>query len=542
MYNQDKNIWESQSYRLSEQNWCRDPENQKDPKALYMRADMQLADLRDGSDNANAVYWMEQSAKGGHVPAMVAMGDLFLYGLAVKQSRKLAIFWYEKAAAQGDAYAQEKLEQLRKKRRNKTLVWSSAVTAAAAAVVIVLLCILGTGLEGVIVHENTDLIQTTTQEEFFSNLQTVLEQNDTQLMISGQVSTNRLMLKFEGEGIDLSQFPAATVIWGEDNYLVLQFASQEEAARCLDALRNMDNVSFVEEDTYRQFNTQGKPVFSAPATGGYMTWGAEFMGMDDLSAWVCTQKTDPVLVAVIDSGTAVAPEYAGRVLPGANFVEGGNGQYDNNGHGTHVGSIIMDCTRGLDVSVLPIRVLNGDGLGATSVIVEGIKYALNSDADVINMSLGGPCNPTPLGGSCGGGEDYYINQAVASGKIVVVAAGNSADNTKNYCPAHLESAIVVSACDNNAMYTDFTNFGDSVDVCAPGKDVVNYGPGLEMYAFDGTSQAAPHISALAAMLRSYLPNKTVEQLTKYIKAYCILPGDPTYYGSGIPYAAYFAGD
>jgi len=245
MYNQDKNIWESQSYRLSEQNWCRDPENQKDPKALYMRADMQLADLRDGSDNANAVYWMEQSAKGGHVPAMVAMGDLFLYGLAVKQSRKLAIFWYEKAAAQGDAYAQEKLEQLRKKRRNKTLVWSSAVTAAAAAVVIVLLCILGTGLEGVIVHENTDLIQTTTQEEFFSNLQTVLEQNDTQLMISGQVSTNRLMLKFEGEGIDLSQFPAATVIWGEDNYLVLQFASQEEAARCLDALRNMDNVSFV---------------------------------------------------------------------------------------------------------------------------------------------------------------------------------------------------------------------------------------------------------------------------------------------------------
>ena len=73
-------------------------------------------------------------------------------------------------------------------------------------------------------------------------------------------------------------------------------------------------------------------------------------------------------------------------------------------------------------------------------------------------------------------------------------------------------------------------------------DVISYFPGGTLQSLDGTSMAAPHISALAAMLKLYLPDKTPGQLEKYIKDYCVDRGNHARYGEGIPWAAFFAGD
>lgn len=155
------------------------------------------------------------------------------------------------------------------------------------------------------------------------------------------------------------------------------------------------------------------------------------------------------------------------------------------------------------------------------------------------MSLGGPkSNDCVL-------KDDLICQAVASGITVVVAAGNGDKygnpvDTAETDPAHIEECIVVAAYDSRRRIAGFSNYGASVDVAAPGVDVVSYGNGDEfLVSLSGTSMAAPHISALAAMLRLYLPDASPAQIEKYIKDYCLPMGNALYWGEGIPQSAGF---
>mgnify|MGYP000155174603 CR=1 FL=1 len=189
------------------------------------------------------------------------------------------------------------------------------------------------------------------------------------------------------------------------------------------------------------------------------------------------------------------------------------------------------------MSILPVRVFVGETT-SDSYVAAGLKYAIESGADVINMSLGGSC-VCGADGSCGSPIDYYVTEAWNSGIVVVVAAGNGDENgvpedTAVCCPAHMTDCIVVSACDSTGKLGSFSNYGDTVDVCAPGVEVLSYYPGDVLAALDGTSMAAPHISALAAMLKLYLPDKTPEQIEKYIGDYCTDMGDPAGYGEGHP--------
>lgn len=537
MYNAKKKIWQSREYSSSQKAWCEAPENRNDPQAMFYRADMCMPQAREGEKNVEAVYWMERAAKAGYGDAALAMGQMFQYGYAVNRNRKTAVYWYEAAAKLGSPQAKEYLKALRSQRRRRVLLWICAVVVALGAVALtVLLLLKNQGTQGVLVHEDTQLLQPADEEAFRQHLQVIVGQDtDTQ-------QTNRLLVIYDGTGIDLRAFPAATVLDDGAGYLVLQFDSAGEAQACRQALEQMEQVICVQEDGYFDIQSTGVAAPMASGSTGYTSWGAYYIGMDVLSQWIQTQNTTPVVVAVVDTGTMVAPEYQGRVLPGTDCWGVGNGQLDGDGHGTHVGSIILDCTRGLDVTVLPIRVFDENARTTESIYIEGIKEAMRSNADVINLSSGGRCQYSAPGASCGGMEDYYLTQAVAQGQVVVVSAGNDSADSAGYCPAHIDECIVVSACDITGRYTSFTNYGASVDVCAPGEDILNYYQNLQPCYVSGTSQAAPHVSALAAMLRLYMPNKTVAQIEKYIKDYCNLTGDPLYYGAGIPWAGFFAGD
>lgn len=551
MYNLKQKCWESGGYDEAVLLWCRESFNRDNPEALFTLADHMLAQAPKGKETADAVYWMQRSAELGYANGALAMGQMFQYGWAVHRSWKTAEKWYERAAALGSGEAAALLEKLRQARRHRL---TAALLSVAGVVIIAagagILLRMAAGPQGILVNEDTVLVTPATLDEFNEALEQLVAQYDDELVISGMRSTNRLLLKFDGDGIDLTRFPAATVIADEDNYLVIQFASEEEAQRCLEALRAMGSVLFADMDEYSvvidgaapQRSSSGIPYVSPYTGDAYYTWGVEYLGLDQLAAWLKTQQTVPVTVAVLDTGSEPCDENRHRFLDGADMNQPGHkGWTDEDGHGTHVAGTIIDCTWGLDVSIFPVRVFKGNR-APTAYIVQGLKLAIQQQVDVINMSLGGKCGATGPDGDCGDPGDYYIHQAVQQGIVVVVAAGNDAEDSGTFCPAHLGDCIVVAACDDQGGIASFSNYGQSVDVCAPGVDVVSYYPGETLMALDGTSMASPHIAALAAMLKMYLPDKTPKQLEKYITDYCSQAGSSDRYGAGIPWAGYFAGN
>ena len=459
--------------------------------------------------------------------------------------------------------------------------------------VLVLIGILSTSrrteeLPGILVAQETELVEPTTPEAFAAALNVVIAQYDDELVIAGQRQSNRLLLEFEGSGIDLRRFPAATVISDDGNFLVIQFAFDEDAENCLNELVNMDSVLFVSMDGYYASKNAGDVQISSASVAGYESvytqetyhsWGVQELGYDQLAAWMLSkhigENTNPVVVAVLDTGTEPCDEYPDRVLEGISFAfPGTKGQEDRDGHGTHVGGTILDCTRGLNVQVLPVQVLLADAQRPEltssssaptdqedyqtlllSYILQGLRFAMREGVSVINMSLGATLPQSADPGrsvSFDAGIDFYIQQALNRGIIVVASAGNGTtvlDNDGNeqivpvdtamVCPAHLSNAIVVGACDRAREIAPFSNYGESVDLCAPGVDILSIRPGGTCAVMSGTSQAAPHISALAAMILLCCPGRTPRQIEKYIKDYCQAAGDPLYYGEGIPWLVYF---
>ena len=175
---------------------------------------------------------------------------------------------------------------------------------------------------------------------------------------------------------------------------------------------------------------------------------------------------------------------------------------DPQGHGTHVAGIIgaRADTEGMagvapGVAIHSVRILDSTGAGYDADIIAGIEYVLdNPQIRVVNMSLGGPAggNSAPL--------QEAIDRMIASGVIVIIAAGNESQNTSGVVPAGFDSGVVVSAYsvfDNT--FADFSNFGTAVDIAAPGTSIYSTYPDGTYAALDGTSMAAPHVAGAAAL-------------------------------------------
>ncbi len=284
------------------------------------------------------------------------------------------------------------------KKRRGILIGAAAAVAAIVLVAVGVRVLQRTAPRNILVHKDTKLTCPVTLTETNQALNNLIEQYDDEQVVSGVSSTKRLLLQFEGDEIDLSAFPAAEVIADEENYLIVQFQTEEEAQQCLEAVEGMDGVVCASMDKYQSASQNavaartayGTP-YTSPSTGMvYYSWGVEYLGLDRMSSWVAGQQTEPVTVAVLDSGVEPCNETQGRILEGLDmFDPSGNGWNDMAGHGTHVAGTILDCTRGLDVSVFPVRVLGENGKGTDSSVIQGLKAAIANDVDVINMSLGG---------------------------------------------------------------------------------------------------------------------------------------------------------
>lgn len=205
---------------------------------------------------------------------------------------------------------------------------------------------------------------------------------------------------------------------------------------------------------------------------------------------------------VVDTGILVThSQFEGRATFGANFVNAVD--TDENGHGSHVAGTIGGSTFGVakNVQLVAVKVLDADGAGTNSGVIAGMDWVA---ANATAMGLAGKA---VMNMSLGGSKSRAVNAAVsaikAAGVVPCVAAGNDDVDAKSESPASSTDAITVGAIDQTSdVRASFSNFGQSVDIFAPGVDVLSVGiaNNTATEILSGTSMATPHIAGLAAYL------------------------------------------
>jgi thermitase len=264
------------------------------------------------------------------------------------------------------------------------------------------------------------------------------------------------------------------------------------------------------------------------------------------TAWDITIGSSDIIIAIVDTGVAQGHEdLSSKIVPGYDFYWGDSDPEDDhssNGHshGTHAAGIAAATTNnstgvaGLSwgARIMPVKVLGPDGRGSVDSVANGIIYAADNGAQVINMSLGGTdlANNETLKGA--------VNYAYGQGCLLVAAAGNCDPNCyEPLYPAAYDHVVAVAATDSSDNRAWFSNYGSYVDVAAPGVSI--YSTVRDIYGSygykDGTSMATPFVSGLAALIWSVCPDYTNDQVESQIETTAVdlgTPGWDQYYGHG----------
>ena len=220
-----------------------------------------------------------------------------------------------------------------------------------------------------------------------------------------------------------------------------------------------------------------------------------------------------VTAYVIDTGADLDhPDFSGRMSSGIDTVGGDMVAEDCHGHGTHVAGTVGGTDYGVakQVDLVAVRVLNCDGRGSTSDIIEGIEWVTQNATlpAVANMSLGGLFNQA---------TNDAVEASVAAGITYAVAAGNDYGyDACNRSPASAPSAITVGATDRYDNRAEFSNIGTCLDIFAPGVDITSAWLNGGEETISGTSMASPHVAGVAALHLAENPSASPIQVTDEI--------------------------
>ncbi|AUG46637.1 peptidase S8 and S53 subtilisin kexin sedolisin [Haloarcula taiwanensis] len=267
----------------------------------------------------------------------------------------------------------------------------------------------------------------------------------------------------------------------------------------------LPTVEAIEGVKYTEFNHVREPIATIPNDPKFDSQYAPQL-VNAPKAWDVTFGSKDVTIAVIDTGTDYThPDLDGQFgnQKGRDFVDNDSDPAPQSAqHGTHVSGIAAGETNdetgiaGVSNSrLLSCRALGPNG-GRTADIANAVEWATDQGADIINMSLGG------------GGYNQTMKNAVSyawnQGVLLICAAGNHKDGDPpsqqdvSY-PAAYEECVAVGAVDQNKSPTEFSNYGEKVDIAAPGNDVLSSVPGGDYAQFPGTSMASPAVAGVAAL-------------------------------------------
>ncbi|UCE58493.1 MAG: S8 family serine peptidase [Phycisphaerales bacterium] len=254
------------------------------------------------------------------------------------------------------------------------------------------------------------------------------------------------------------------------------------------------------------------------------TGGAVDADIDAPEAWeIHTGDLGTVTLAIIDSGVDPHPEWPDRLIPGINVAipDQPDLTTDDSGHGTHVAGIAAaQGNNGIGVagvtwgaSIMPVRTENAAGYTVATVTANGIIWAADHGADICNISL----QFYDLSPSTKEYLKNAVDYAHERGALLIACAGNERGNIVA-SPARFENCMAVSYTNHNDYLGTYSNYGDELDVCAPGSNIWSTIPGDGYEYRSGTSMAAPHVSGLAALIKSYAPYLANDEIRAVINS------------------------
>lgn len=245
------------------------------------------------------------------------------------------------------------------------------------------------------------------------------------------------------------------------------------------------------------------------------TWGLDRVDQRDLPldrSYESTTDAANVTAYVVDSGIRAEHEdFEGRASYGYNFVDANETASDCNGHGTHVAGTVGGKTHGVakKVQLVAVKVLGCDNRGTTENVLAGYDWvARNAVAPaVVNVSIGG---------DVGDAKDAAVRNMVEAGITVAVSAGNKDTDACEQSPAREESALTVAATAQDDSRSSFSNYGECVDLFAPGTGVESAGheSDTDIATMNGTSMATPHVTGVAALYVSKNPEATPSEVAE----------------------------
>ncbi len=353
--------------------------------------------------------------------------------------------------------------------------------------------------------------------------------------ITRPYQTMRLIVKSKNLS---GTFGAETVIKGSNDIYILQYSSEEEARSACEMLNKSSGVEYAEPDLYiAPESVSDTEAYESERT--HNSWGAEVIRSDVfydylLDIYGGEDCLPEITVAVVDTGIDYNHTFfEGRISDRGKDLCGSESPQDTQKHGSHVSGIIVDLTPS-NVKILPVRVLTASTGGSIAILAKGIDYAVECKADVINLSLGASGTSKTL--------EEAVKQAYAAGIPCVAAAGNSSINVSGYSPANIDESFSVSATKANDEFAlKFTgasvgsNFGAGIDFSAPGDRIRSVFLDNSFGYLSGTSQAAPHVSAAIALLKSANKSLSIEEVYGILAKSAADLGDAgrdIYYGNG----------
>ncbi|NPD88215.1 MAG: S8 family serine peptidase [Asgard group archaeon] len=255
-----------------------------------------------------------------------------------------------------------------------------------------------------------------------------------------------------------------------------------------------------------------------------LQWGSQLIGME--SAWDFQLGSTDVKVAIIDSGIDYThPDLVANYLPiGYDWINDDSDPMDDHGHGTHCAGVVaasignaLGIAGIANVSFFAEKFLGSDNYGSYVDAANAIIHATDMGADILSNSWGGYGYSDVLADA--------VEYALSNDVIFTAAAMNDATSIAPY-PASLPGVIAVSATNPSDTLASFSNYGDWIDIAAPGVGIYSTYPGNSYVSWDGTSMATPHVSGLAALLLSQYPSYTSDQIEQLIMNTAVDLGDP----------------
>lgn len=319
-----------------------------------------------------------------------------------------------------------------------------------------------------------------------------------------------IIVQTTSEAVHATAGTGAKVVDRVDGTTTLVSVPNLSQAAAIEYFESLPGVTYAEPNyEYHATAVPNDPCYTTGCTMSLTKqWNIDKVGLT--SGWDTTTGRKSVTIGIIDSGVDDShPDLTGHVTVGPNFSSDA-ANVDNYGHGTHVAGIAAASTNngigvaGVDWSteILSVKVLNSSGVGTATAIAKGVKYAVDNGARIINMSLGASADSQTL--------KSIVEYAEVRGALVVAAADNQATNAFSY-PGAYDGVVAVGASNPGDALASFSNYGDWVDLLAPGTGIVSTWPvalsgSAEPYAEeDGTSMATPLVSGIAALIWSVHP-------------------------------------